>query len=363
MKSHRITTVCIVYDEQIADLVGLKSAQAFEWLYSFLHLSKKRNGEVYAGRRWGAFTYNQLADLSDALPNAHAWRRALAHLEEKKLIYRDHAPGLGNYYAINFHELRKKLAAGFTGYQLDMDTQIHDLPNWDSPTPPVSRPRRVRKSEQNAQTHPEQSAQTTLSAAHRPPEHHAQTPIYRFDSSLDSSDDKSSTDVDEASLTIDPPKSPYQGIYRMSQAFMPDFDRERIGSMLGIIQNGQKDTLVVDAATTDLFAVYYMLHKRGALWKERFPEDEGEFIAAFRNYLRWQESDSHQRELKAICDQFPNWRTRLFVGDYTALQAEVKAWQERQTITHQRGSPFVRTDSERRRAGHKPDPERRRRLP
>ena len=167
----------------------------------------------------------------------------------------------------------------------------------------------------------------------------------------------------ETQAAIAPPNSPYQGIFRMCQAFMPEFDRQAIGSMLGVIQNGQKQSLFIDARATDMFAVYYMLHPKGALWKERFPEDAGEFIAAFRNYLRWQESESHQRELQAICDQFPDWRTRLFTGDYTALQEAAKAWHDSLKPSHRKGSPFTRTDSERRRAGHKPDLEARRRLP
>lgn len=148
MNSKREATVCIVYHQPIADWVGLKPARAFDWLYSFLHLAEKKNGVVYEGRRWGAFTYGQLVELSDALPNRDAWKNALSTLVKEELILEDHAPGIGKYYCVNFHKIKTKLGDNFAGYEQDMQRQADSLENWLSEKAPAPR----AGSGQNTQT-------------------------------------------------------------------------------------------------------------------------------------------------------------------------------------------------------------------
>lgn len=339
MKSARAAMICVVYDSNLAKHVGKKNAQALDWLYAFLHLADKNMGELHDGRRWGAFTYAQLAELSNALPNAAAWKRALTELAATGLIFVERVVGVGNYYTINFAKVRELVGEdAFRGYAIDIEKKQDDIPNWLSPHPPRPRAKRA--------DHPAQNAPTTQRNLPRPPAQNAPTPIYKeIDSSFDSSIDKdsSSSDEDGADRTADvqsddeefvlsEPADVFTAICRVVfSGFVIDAQmRKEALALISQIQNtqiyvgaNQREKPHLDPQIIEDYCIWRMLIQDSG--RNGFPAKQ-EFLDEFRfSFFKMYWFEKNRKPIEAIKAEYPNWRTRLFTDDYAAFRAEVQA--------------------------------------
>lgn len=386
MKSLRTTMVCVVYDTLIAAKVGVKTAQAFDWLYSFLHLNESRTGEIWDGRKWGAFTYKQLADKSNALPNEHAWKRALAELQEEGLIFTDTVKGLGKYYAINFAKVREIVGEKRfeDGYEKDLEKQIQEIPKWMDETPPLPRPKEENRKKKTTtpqsktlSPNPEQSTPTTQSKTLRLPRaKHSDTQsktlrpayIYRIDSSsirkrINSTLPNGSgvaadlpiVEEKKISEELPPPADTFSAIARtIYPGLVLDEDmRKTVARVIRQIQQtqiyvgkGQREKPLLDPMLIEDYGIWRMLISDTG--RNGFPSVQ-EFIDEFRfQFFKWYWTPSNRAPIERIKAEFSDWRTRLYTGDYVQFRRDVQARVMRTAIPTRPtggkgGSPLART--------------------
>lgn len=367
MKTNR-HIICVVYDPLIEKNLGTKPAQAFDWLYSFIHL-REAAGTMRDGRKWVKFTYKQLEECSNALPNAYAWRRALEKLEKWGLVISEESEKKdGKWYAINFFAVRALIGhAEFgNGYELDMKNQ--QTPNWITPyvkpepkqVEPLSET--LAPSEQNEQAELEQDAQPPLSNLSRPHEQDAQTSIYRIDSSFDTKDSTSpngdgvTADLPSSEeFELEAPKNVFQAIGRiLYPGLVLDEDmRKTIQRVIGTIQNtqiyvgaGKKEKPLLDPQIVEDYGIWRMLISESGV--SGFPAVQ-EFLDEFRfQFFKWYWTASNRTPLQQIKSEFSDWRTRLYTGDYVAFRRDVQARVMRTAVPTRPtggkgGSPLART--------------------
>lgn len=363
--------VCVVYDPLIEKHLGTKPAQAFDWLYSFLHL-KEGSGTIRDGRKWVKFTYKQLEEVSNALPNAYAWRRALEKLEKWGLVISEESEKKdGKWYAIHFFAVRALIGKEefSNGFELDMVNQktakwMNDY-HWEKQEEYDRRIAEKRalaeklresneriKSEQDAQAEPskmvspppEQDAQGGLSEMHRGTEQDAQICIYieSFDSFFDKKDDSTlpngsgapppepvRPDYLQAPESLKPAKDVFTAISRIAcnGLAVSTETRRQISAVIATVQNTltvKKENLVLDVATIEDYSIWRMLLD----WKGEkngFPSIK-DFEAEFRfQFLAWYKSDTQRQKIEFVKSGWTDWRDRLYEGDYAAFRAEVQS--------------------------------------
>lgn len=340
MKTNR-HIICIVYDPLLKDLLGIKTAQAFDWLYSFLHLAEKPTGMIRDGRKWGLFTYKQLAEASNALPNAYAWQRALAKLEEVGLVISemDIQNNGGKYYAIHFARVLEVIGEDDfnLGYGLDMLEQKNRQPLWLEKWEPVE-----EESKQGAKAgQSKQSAEGGLGKLLRGSQQNAEPPIYIDSDSKDSikgidstpsneGDTKPSNVVKEEPVKeaeIEKAKDVFMAISRIAcyGLAVSAETRKLVAGAIAKIENTQtakKESLVLDVEVVEDYSIWRMLID----WKGKngFPMI-GDFEKEFRyQFLGWYSSEENRKKLALVKEFFPEWRVRLFDGDYAAFREEVQ---------------------------------------
>ncbi len=364
MKTNR-HIICVVYDPLIEKHLGTKPAQAFDWLYSLIHL-REGAGTVRDGRRWVKFTYKQLEEASNALPNASAWRRALDKLEKWGLVISEESEKKdGKWYAIHFFAVRTLIGKEefSNGYELDMKNQPTE--KWITPhTAPTPKPtpRAIgegnHKSEQNEQTSlskmhspmSEQTAQGGLSKMHRGSEQNEQTSIYiDSDSSFDSKEDSTSPSGDgaDAPEPLKPAKDIFSAIARIAcnGLAVTTETRRAISAAIATVQNTltvKKENLVLDVSTIEDYSIWRMLLD----WKgdkNGFPSIR-DFETEFRfQFLAWYKSDVQRQKIEFIKSQWGDWRDRLYEGDYAAFRAEIQATFKQATPRGTTKSPLSNT--------------------
>lgn len=363
--------VCVVYDPLIEKHLGTKPAQAFDWLYSFLHL-KEGSGTIRDGRKWVKFTYKQLEEVSNALPNAYAWRRALEKLEKWGLVISEESEKKdGKWYAIHFIAVWALIGKEefSNGYELDMVNQktakwMNDY-HWEKEqerkraeqmalAEKLKESNERIKAEQDEQAElskidspmPEQDEQAGLSKIHRGVEQDAQTSIYieSFDSSFDSKDDSSSANADGASAETSPikeiileknelpaPTNVFQAVARIiyPSLVLDEEMRKTVQRVIYQIQNtqvyvgqGKREKPLLDPIIVEDYGIWRMLISDTG--RSGFPSVQ-EFLDEFRfQFFKWYWTPSNRAPIEQIKAEFKEWRTRLFVGDYGEFRKDVQ---------------------------------------
>lgn len=217
----------------------------------------------------------------------------------------------------------------------------------------------------------------------RHPEQNAQGLLYRIDSSVDSSNDDSepkgsgadAPDTDEISgadngayvedrpspptplpqagegrqeeatpfdadtppppnrgeeLVIDEPKDVFSAIARVAYRglVVDEESRKLIMAAIGKVQNAKvlqgngKGNVVLDVGMVEDYAIWRVLLKWK--WHGQFPTIRQVENELRYEFLPWYGNETNRNSLKKFKQRYPEWRQRLFAGDYVAFHNEVQ---------------------------------------
>jgi hypothetical protein len=334
-----------VHDRDLARAIGMNEAIVFEWLWFFLHSKRidDPNGRVKYGRRWARFSYETLYLQSDLLDSQRTLIRTVNKLEKLGLIIAMQSRD-GKDYAIHFARLHE--IVGLEHYQQYVEeSNIDGLDDWDltfEAIPKVRQP--LRQTSQNGQSQASQNGYPqyspgspntvdTLTDLATQTNQNGQPPIYEESITLsitDSSKDSTTTLPNGNGAEAPAPARIFAAISRITHHGLKVTaeDRTAILATVGKLQNletAQKEKLVLDTHLIEDYALWRML----LFWrgKDGFPNltiFENEFRYDFA--LNWYDSATNRKQLDWIKRDFPDWRTRLFEGDYAAFREEVQAY-------------------------------------
>jgi hypothetical protein len=353
---------------------GYPIAVMFEKVWFLMHKSERAPDFTTVDEKgvvWKYCTYLDLGEqfetitpdgtIENVIGKERSIRRAVDDLVTAKLFIRKRSQ-VGFWLAINFEALQKIVgydsryglyppeenpASATECPDLDKDkiTPIAECPDLDKQPPETPQSVQVRTD--------------TLSTDGQTECPNLDTPyIYESDSLRDSlKEDSKETDSEDSKTTLPngngakapaqapifddlldaaPPKevlpatTPFAAISRITHHGLKitDEDRTAILEAIGKLQNletAQKEKLILDPDLIEDYAVWRML----LFWRGRdgFPNIwifENEFRYEF--VLNWYNSATNRKQINWIKDKFPDWRTRLFEGDYAEFREEVQAW-------------------------------------
>lgn len=338
------------YDRDLKNLIGLNEAIGFGWFLNFLHSNRtsKPNGRVKDGRRWARFSYETLHLQSDLFDSQKTLTRTINNLEKLGLIVGIPC-GNGKDYTVHFHRLRE--IVGETHYALYVDAiNVDGLDDWDLILDIKKKERKKREITQNGQSETSQNGEseavqeypeTTIGLPNMDNQitQNGQSPIYKesiilsiIDSTTTSSneDDATASDLsEEKPVEFLPAKDNFTAIGRVAfyDIKISEENRKEILAAIGKLQNltnANNEKTVLEPAIIEDYTLWRMLLDwRG---KNGFPnihEFENEFRYKFVS--NWYSSPTNQKQLDYLKEHYPDWRTRLFKGDYQAFRAEVQA--------------------------------------
>lgn len=131
--------------------------------------------------------------------------------------------------------------------------------------------------------------------------------------------------------TLEPARSP---LVALARVVFPGFKltkdrRSQIFKQTGMINALEMygGPVILDTTTCEQFSLWRMvINWRGE--KNGWP-DVSHLYDQMQEFIGWIRSETNQRKLEKIIETFPDWRTRLFIGDYMTFIADVKAMNNR----------------------------------
>lgn len=136
--------------------------------------------------------------------------------------------------------------------------------------------------------------------------------------------------LDEDDFQIDEPKTVFAAMARTAYRGLvcDEAMKKTVLAAIGKVQNAKvrtgngSGTVVLDVETVEDYAIWRVLLQWK--WHGRFPT-----IGNLENELRyeflpWYASETHRNSLQNFKQRYPDWRQRLFVGDYVAFHQEVQ---------------------------------------